>query len=940
MPIKPTQKKIQQGGLKSNYNHLTVPAGALIEAKNLEFTSDGAIQPRRGFTDYAGGSFPWDANLSGAIDYKGKVLVVQTNGDIQWYDETSEGISTETISDDYDNGYGVIRFAKMNNNLYYTTDEGIKRIDAIDGKPNFAGLKDIRPAAFETRFNPSAFFYEKYELLSTGAPLWLDNNEYVAYKLILGIRDANDNVHLSIPSNRLIVSNTSGGSKAVRVRARISSNLTTDYFIQLYRTDTFSSIGLIDENYRLAIETQITSAQISAKEVVFNDYIPQSLLSTSLYTSANAEGAAQQNDPPPVSKDLAEFAGYMFYASRKNTTYNTVNLGATAASKGDIGLRNFDYTATSTNGSPTITTADTSGIAVGMVITSPTSIFPLGSRVISFVSNTSITLDTNASASTTDTFTFGDYFSVKGYEMYTTEGADFRSDGDDFFVVYTGGTPETNIRDTAESLIATINKRAEAESESLFAYSFSSLPGSIAIVDYGTGYSTTSFNWTTNNNAAFIPQLDTIQSSIERDEQHILYYSKFQQPEAVPVGNTIRVGSHNFPILRLSKLQNSLIIWKGDGVFQLTGVSPDSFRLRVLDPHLRLNFFNSVAVVHNRAYALTDRGVVSVGEDGIRYESQDIYEELFNHTDGFVKPGSFENHTSGHAINDMGLYILQLDDNENPSDNPCYCLDVIRRQWVKWDFGMVDEVLYSFEHNDGKLYFFADSSSKLWRQDDQHQYDTKTFFVQPDILVFDYTNDYIEIAKTTLGSVTPQIGDVVEAVTLGFYTVSQVESVSSGTRWRLHFEEDITSGNFDTGSEGFYQLYSAIETLVGWSPFVGSSISGYKHFDKMTLTFRSNSVDSHNMFYGSDIDGQTDFESQVDPKDPSILPTYTVNVVRTPSGEDAVDTYQVGIPRGVRRSTRLRAAYHVRRARTEFMLEGAECTFIEPSHKTNRRLLP
>jgi len=102
-----------------------------------------------------------------------------------------------------------------------------------------------------------------------------------------------------------------------------------------------------------------------------------------------------------------------------------------------------------------------------------------------------------------------------------------------------------------------------------------------------------------------------------------IYFSKFQQPEAVPVVNTMDVGSENKAILRIFPLRDSLFVFKEDGLFRISGeISP--FITSLFDSSYTLIASDSVDVSNNQVYGWTDQGISMVSEAGTNIISRSI----------------------------------------------------------------------------------------------------------------------------------------------------------------------------------------------------------------------------------------------------------------------------------------------------------------------------
>lgn len=94
-----------------------------------------------------------------------------------------------------------------------------------------------------------------------------------------------------------------------------------------------------------------------------------------------------------------------------------------------------------------------------------------------------------------------------------------------------------------------------------------------------------------------------------------LYYSKYQEPEAVPLLNYIDIGDEDKPILRIIPLRSSLFIYKEEGLYRLSGlVAP--FSVNLFDTSVKLIAPDSVGVTQNTIYSWCSQGIVPVSEAG------------------------------------------------------------------------------------------------------------------------------------------------------------------------------------------------------------------------------------------------------------------------------------------------------------------------------------
>lgn len=102
-----------------------------------------------------------------------------------------------------------------------------------------------------------------------------------------------------------------------------------------------------------------------------------------------------------------------------------------------------------------------------------------------------------------------------------------------------------------------------------------------------------------------------------------IYYSKYQQPEAVPVLNYVDVGAQNKAILRIFPLIDSLFIFKEDGLYRLSSETAP-FNISLFNSSCLLIATDSVDVSNNVIYCWTRQGISGVTEGGVETISRDI----------------------------------------------------------------------------------------------------------------------------------------------------------------------------------------------------------------------------------------------------------------------------------------------------------------------------
>lgn len=117
------------------------------------------------------------------------------------------------------------------------------------------------------------------------------------------------------------------------------------------------------------------------------------------------------------------------------------------------------------------------------------------------------------------------------------------------------------------------------------------------------------------------------ESSDNEEKINRVYYSKYQQPEAVPLVNYFDIGATDKAILRIFPLRDSLFVFKEDGVYRISGnFAP--FDVTLFDSSCILIAPDTVDVSNNQVYAWTTQGIQVVNESGSTVISKPINTDL------------------------------------------------------------------------------------------------------------------------------------------------------------------------------------------------------------------------------------------------------------------------------------------------------------------------
>jgi hypothetical protein len=222
------------------------------------------------------------------------------------------------------------------------------------------------------------------------------------------------------------------------------------------------------------------------------------------------------------------------------------------------------------------------------------------------------------------TMTAGDTLTIAG-QAYTAKvytdptDPDYTAGEFEFFTGYS--TVSENIYYTAMSLIDAINRTTS--NTTVYAHYLSGPndpPGIIGIV--ARSPTTAAFNvQATAGTASYEPPLINAQSSYADEQINGIWVSKQGRHYAYPRDSRfrLRVGTGTRPVTRLIALRTAVYAFvQQEGIWRITYAGDDRWRVEQVSNTAHLLVPDSVAVVDDRIFALTTRGLVAVDESGVQ----------------------------------------------------------------------------------------------------------------------------------------------------------------------------------------------------------------------------------------------------------------------------------------------------------------------------------
>jgi hypothetical protein len=756
------------------------------------------------------------------------------------------------------NGIGVSRQFAAQGNSYFTTDNGIYKLEREDLPALEAGL----PPGLDV------------QLALNGASGPLKANSQTAYRVVFGRRDAQGNLILSAPSQQAIAYNSTRTAVSMSVTivgtvatmtvldaghpfqndgefvtiqnytpitvtapltsitpgsqfpvaavspgvsftfaftvasgttpspflatieyafnptatitASIPSEiLSTQYLYQVYRTS--GSVNAQSEpfdDFRLVAEQNLTSSDVANSFLTYTDDLPDLLLEGQpfLYTNSNQEGILQANTRPPRAEDITVFKGYAFYAN--TVQYHLLSLtmvdpsliangdtlvltdGTTTetylfvgdAQNEPVGNESVTQSITVAGVTATVTRTD-HGFLAGDVIrltSSGTSGIPTGNYTVATAAAGNFTFTVASGATGTATFeglTRGTSRLVK--RVTTTSNT----------------TVSQAIYFTASYIVKAFNRNAASLVFAQYTSEVTAPPGSITFIAKNLQQAAFRLNSSSASTigAAFEPRLPTSGTAVQSESDigpNRLYIGKLNEPEAVPLFNIRDVGSRASPILRVAALRDSVIILKDDGIYRLNGDSTNNFTVTALDNTVFVKATDSVVVLNNSVYCLSNQGVVQITDSAVRIVSR-IIEPLLT----AILGQDLEDTTSAVGYESERQYLLSVKRPNTLSTvaDVTYCYNYLTEAWTSWTGA--NKVFFNgfLRPSDDKLYLIPTlAQNKIVKE-------------RKDQNLVDYTGqEYCApVIKAMIGAAASTGGsNVVSVVTLVAHGLSQGQLVT------------------------------------------------------------------------------------------------------------------------------------------------------------------
>lgn len=603
-------------GLNTSDNPAAQPAGACETADNVIFLGQNLVGPRRGFPTQTGPSF---GALARVAPYAGAMVAIPQAGSVL---ATLQGgiWSLQPTIINYANPSSIlrllppdvnnpIRFAQARGNLYFTTNTGVYRLDGPTAVPFLTGVG--KPYIFGT------------SAIAGGAGAWVANGSSVAYRVVVGMYDANDNLLLGPPSEPIILTNSSGGLGLPSIimlenSYQLAPDVVRWYF--LYRDVSQTTTALLSDEMFLVDKVQVTG-YVGA--YTFQDTTTDAFLQASaypLYTNPNTgQGIDHAHDPPPLAKDIVFWNRRMWY-------FNVIQ-----KHRLDIVLRGV--------GAP-------SGLQVGDTVT-------VGGVVYTGVAS-------------------GASYLNRTFVVYTAGS-----------VAQNIEQTARNLADCVNNWTIIGAMAATVQTPAILFYTsgFYDPPGNLLLEEIGIGGSPITFS--SSRAGTWVPQIPTGGlDSVAVTKPGRLMWSELDLPEAVPLDNFEDVADVAQEGYRVVPTQEALELFKADGLHRATGeppnllVLPHDLTAILAAPESAVPLKSSVFAFLTKGPALINNAGVTPLGDPLRLDFQKMQAQFRD---------AIRRQAWGIVSATDGRYILALPTNaQDIGASRQLVFDLMQLGWTRW----------------------------------------------------------------------------------------------------------------------------------------------------------------------------------------------------------------------------------------------------------------
>lgn len=284
---------------------------------------------------------------------------------------------------------------------------------------------------------------------------------------------------------------------------------------------------------------------------------------------------------------------------------------------------------------------------------------------------------------------------------------------------------------------------------------------------------------------------ETLEGSDNEVSPNRIYFSKYQQPEAVPLVNFIDIGPKDKEIKRILALRDSLFILKEEGVYRLSGLSAPNFSVSLFDSSVQIIAADSADILNNQIFGLFNNGVCTIDDGGVSTISKPIKDLIDEATTN--DHVNFPTATWGLANDSSDSYGLwTTTDSDDTVATQSFRYNQYTNTWTRWIRTDVCGIL----GDDDKIYLGISDRSFIQQERKtftRRDYADREIELQIPVLAVNDT----EVVLTSTQDV--DVGDIVSQ--------TQYLTIVEYNRTLRHLDDDLKAGD--------HNYFAVLEALPG-----------------------------------------------------------------------------------------------------------------------------
>jgi hypothetical protein len=515
---------------------------------------------------------------------------------------------------------------------------------------------------------------------------------------------------------------------------------------------------------------------------------------------------------------------------------------------------------------------------------------------------TLIAVSSTPSSPSTTKLVYDDTITINGI-TYTAKATE--NSGSGHFKLFNGGSDAANIADTAKSLVKIINLKQDDVS-AYYISNFGDLPGKIQII--ANDYALSQFAVISSKAQCWNPVLQssgTGNSSTNDVNPNRIYFSKTQQPEAVPILNYLDAGVATDPIYRIIPLRDSVFVLKANAIFRIIGEDPTSLRISLFDNTVSLIATESAVEMNNQIYCYTDQGICAVSDNGIQIISRQIEDQIQQ----AEILSNFQTLSFGVGYEVDRKYIFYCKKIETDTyPTHAYVFNFFTNAWTKYINNRSCGITF-----DNKLYM-GGVDGYIYKERKQLN-----------------SSDYVDdVYNVTINSIAGNVITLQDATNVAVNMVLAKGNIYSVITVKVGNNITVESGvGFTTGAAF---VYEAIESIIQWSQNSIQNPGILKHFREVTMLFRTADFSSIELGFSSNFDPNPEY-TEVSPLRSDQWGSFQWNSIPWGFGSGLAYPIRTYIPLLKRRASWVFFRVRSKKAQSYFAIQGLSVQYETMSER-------